>query len=111
MRLPGNRLESDSLPREPISLAIALNNITQGVCFFDAQQHLIVCNERYIDLYKLPRDLVLPGITLAQIVDLRFAAHTCPAMSKERYLAWRHQIAVSDTTSETTVELQDGRII
>src|SRR5882724_11308800 len=111
MRPPGNRLESDALIREPISLAIALNNITQGVCFFDAQQRLIVCNERYIDLYRLPRDLVLPGTTLAEIVDLRFAARSCPAMSKERYLEWRHQIVVSDTMSETTVELQDGRII
>ena len=29
----------------------ALNNMSQGLCMFDAAQRLIVCNKRYADLY------------------------------------------------------------
>lgn len=96
---------------ERIRLHVALNNITQGVCFFDGDQRLIVCNQRYIDLYRLPPEKIQPGISLKEIVELRFAAGTCPAMSKERYIHWREEIAVSDTVSETNVDLVDGRII
>ena len=96
---------------ERLPLHVALNNITQGVCFFDAAQRLIVCNQRYIELYRLPRDRIRPGISLSEVVDLRFAAGTCPAMSKEQYIRWREEIAIADTISETSVELQDGRII
>jgi diguanylate cyclase (GGDEF)-like protein/PAS domain S-box-containing protein len=96
---------------ERLRLHVALNNITQGVCFFDAAHRLIICNQRYIDLYRLPHERIHPGISLREVVDLRFAAGTCPAMSKEQYIRWRDQIAIADTISETTVELQDGRII
>jgi len=96
---------------ERLPLHVALNNITQGVCFFDAARRLIVCNQRYIELYRLPRDRIRPGISLSEVVDLRFAAGTCPAMSKEQYIRWREEIAIADTISETSVELQDGRII
>src|SRR6187401_2027707 len=96
---------------ERLPLHVALNNITQGVCFFDAARRLIVCNQRYIELYRLPRDRIRPGISLSEVVDLRFAAGTCPAMSKEQYIRWREEIAIADTISETSVELQDGRLI
>ncbi len=32
----------------------ALNNMSQGLCFFDGEQRLIVCNSRYVDMYDLP---------------------------------------------------------
>ena len=31
----------------------ALNNMSQGLCFFDGKQRLIVCNRRYLDMYGL----------------------------------------------------------
>src|SRR5271156_6086616 len=34
-------------------LRAALNNITQGLCMFDAAGHLTLCNERYIEMYHL----------------------------------------------------------
>ena len=32
----------------------ALNNMSHGLCFFDGEQRLIVCNRRYLDMYGLP---------------------------------------------------------
>ncbi len=88
----------------------ALNNISQGLCFFDGAQRLIVCNSRYIDMYDLPPDRVYPGITLREVVDLRFEAGSFPAMSREDYLHWRDSIAISDRPSDTDVELRNGRV-
>lgn len=42
----------------------ALNNMTQGLCFFDGYERLIVCNQRYIELYGLDPSRVRPGVTL-----------------------------------------------
>ena len=33
----------------------ALNNMSQGLSMFDREQRLVVCNERYAQLYGLPR--------------------------------------------------------
>ena len=89
--------------------ATALNNMSQGLCFFDGAQRLIVCNSRYIEMYDLPPDRVRPGISLGEIVDLRFAAGSCPTMSREEYLVWRNSIAISDNPCDTIVELKNGR--
>jgi PAS domain-containing protein len=42
-----------------------INNMSQGLCFFDREHRLIVCNNRYADIYGLPRDLIRPGTTLS----------------------------------------------
>ena len=88
----------------------AVNNMSQGLCFFDGAQRLVMCNRRYLEMYGLDPERVHPGTTLREIVDLRFAAGSCPAMSREEYLAWRDRISVQDKPSDTTVELKDGRV-
>jgi diguanylate cyclase (GGDEF)-like protein/PAS domain S-box-containing protein len=89
----------------------AINNMSQGLCFFDGNQRLIVCNDLYARMYKLTRDLVRPGTTLGEIVDHRFAASCFPDMSRAEYLVWRDSIAISPDPSDTVVELKDGRTI
>jgi diguanylate cyclase (GGDEF)-like protein/PAS domain S-box-containing protein len=90
-------------------LDVAINNMSQGLCFFDGAQRLILCNDRYLEMYGLPRDRVGRGTTLAEIVDLRFEAGTFPAMSRDEYLAWRNSIVVSMQPQDSVVELRDGR--
>jgi diguanylate cyclase (GGDEF)-like protein len=87
----------------------AINNMSQGLCFFDAAHRLIVCNDRYVDMYDLPRDRVGPGTALPDIVDMRFEAGSFPAMSREDYLHWRTNVAVSNEPTDSIVELQNGR--
>jgi PAS domain-containing protein len=91
-------------------LDIALNNISQGLCFFDGNQRLIVCNKRFVEMYDLPDGRVQPGTPLMEIVDLRFEAGSFPAMSKAEYLAWRTSVAISNEPSDTIVELKNGKV-
>ena len=95
---------------ESLRFNTAIDNISQGLCFFDGQQRLIVCNRRYAQMYGLSDDDVRPGTTLRAIVDARFAVGSFPAMQRETYLAWRETIAVSDEASDTELALSNGKI-
>jgi diguanylate cyclase (GGDEF)-like protein len=87
----------------------AINNMSQGLCFFDANHRLIVCNDRYVEMYDLPRDRVGPGTPLTEIVDLRFEAGSFPEMSRDEYLHWRTNVAISNEPTDSVVELKNGR--
>ena len=87
----------------------AINNMSHGLCFFDPAHRLIVCNDRYVEMYDLPRDRIGPGTSLVEIVDMRFEAGSFPAMSKEEYLHWRAKVAVSAEPTDSVVELRNGR--
>lgn len=95
---------------ENLRFDTAINNMSQGLCFFDGHERLIVCNRRYAEMYGLSLDILRPGMTLREIVDLRFEVGSCPAMSREDYLAWRNSIAICDRPSDTATELANGRI-
>src|SRR5262245_55501158 len=56
---------------------VALNNLIQGVCFFDGNRRLILANRRYAEIYNLVPDTIRPGMTLEEVVDRRYAAGTC----------------------------------
>ncbi|MCK1358546.1 EAL domain-containing protein [Bradyrhizobium sp. 199] len=89
----------------------ALNNMSQGLCFFDEDQRLIVCNRQYLEIYDLDPEVVRPGMRLNDIVDLRYSAGSAPKMSKPEYLTWRNSAAVIAQPSDTTIELINGRIV
>jgi PAS domain-containing protein len=59
----------------------SLNNISQGLCFFDGEQRLIIGNRRYVDMYDLDAATVVPGMTLSEIIDLRYKVGSAPAMT------------------------------
>jgi diguanylate cyclase (GGDEF)-like protein/PAS domain S-box-containing protein len=41
--------------------------MSQGLCMFDADQRLIVCNEQYVEIFDTDRKLIRPGVTLREI--------------------------------------------
>jgi len=54
-------------------LTTALNNMTQGVIMFDSDERFVICNDRYLEMYNLSRDVVKPGCTLLDIIQHRAA--------------------------------------
>jgi diguanylate cyclase (GGDEF)-like protein len=92
--------------------AAALNNIYQGLCFFDGAQNLIVCNQRYIEIYGLDPKRVRSGITLRELIELRYATGSGPAaMSKEEYHAWLSTLSAASKPHDSIVELENGKIL
>lgn len=90
--------------------ATMLANMSQGICMFDGQQRLILCNERYLEMYDIKNKGVIPGTSLNEIVDLRYRAGSSPKMDKDEYVKWRASINESTKQSGTIVELMNGRI-
>ncbi len=89
----------------------AINNMSHGLCFFDEDQRLIVCNRQYLEMYDLDPEIVRPGMRLNDIVDLRYSVGSAPKMSKQEYLTWRNSAPVIAQQSDTTIELISGRIV
>src|ERR1700761_4091788 len=89
---------------------LALNNMTQGVVMFDAAGRLIVRNDRYIDIYGLPRDMVKPGIRLVDVVKLRAKSGTLP-IDPEKYCSDLLRNMAAGKELSFISELPDGRSI
>jgi diguanylate cyclase (GGDEF)-like protein len=49
-------------------LASAIDNMTQGLLLFDANKRVLICNQRYIDLYGVSPQIVRPGCTLRDVL-------------------------------------------
>ncbi len=87
----------------------ALSNLPHGLCMFDADNRLILCNAVYRSLYALPADGLTPGTPLDQILDHRRSAGNEPK-SLPVLPAAAIKSAVSKAATRD-VELADGRTI
>jgi diguanylate cyclase (GGDEF)-like protein len=47
----------------------ALNNMAHGIAMLDEELNLIVCNKRYLEMYRLSPDVVKPGTSMRTIVE------------------------------------------
>jgi len=91
-------------------LALALNNMTQGVIMFDAAGRLVVCNDQYLTMYGLSPDIVRPGAQLIDIVRHRFATGTL-GHDPERYCAELLDNMAAGKTVSFVTEAPDGRAV
>ena len=66
------------LSEQNLRLDVALNNMSQGLCMFDAQNLLVVWNERYRDMYNIAPGHIWRGCTIRDLLDARIAAGTFP---------------------------------
>ena len=91
-----------------VQLDVALNNMTHGLCMFNAERRLIVCNTRYAEMFNLPQELTKPGTLLQRILDFRMAHG-----SRTEHADAAHVEEFSGGTQAFTVteELPDGRVI
>ena len=70
------RRSRKELREQNILLDAALGNMAQGLNMFDFAGRLVLNNDRYIEMYALPRAAVRPGMTVRELVELRLAAGT-----------------------------------
>jgi diguanylate cyclase (GGDEF)-like protein len=102
--------KTNELERANLKADAALNNMSQGICMFDAAQRLIVCNKRYAELYGLSVEQTKPGTTLRTILGHRVARGAAP-QDKEKYIVDRINEVTRNESYQTTNELSDGRYI
>jgi diguanylate cyclase (GGDEF)-like protein len=89
----------------------ALSNIPHGVCFFDAEQRLIVSNRRYLEIYGLAPEAVRPGMALAKIADLSWVASRISNYERAEYLTSLLAMARAVEPRQLVLEFGSGRTI
>jgi len=92
----------------------ALDNMGSGLCMFDADKRLVVCNERYARLYRLPPELLKPGTPHSAIISHR-VLHGILKGDKDQGGVQQKLSALgalpADAASSRIDELADGRLI
>ncbi len=88
----------------------AVNNMNQGLCMFDAQNRLVVWNERYRAMYSIEPHRIWRGCGVHDLLDARIAAGTFP-LDPGRYEAQLRAALEQGDTFTLNVELADGRVI
>ena len=89
---------------------IALNNMYHGLCMFDKDKRLIVCNRRYADMYHLPEALQQPGTPLDDIFSYRIETGQGP-MDLDAYKRDQLKRLFDGNSIHYKLQLMDGRVL
>lgn len=87
-------------------LRTAIDSMAQGLCMFDANERLVVCNTQYYQIYDLAPADVRPGATLSDVLARRVEKGTFSRDPDE----YRKEFVTEMKRGQTTVHevTQDG---
>jgi len=94
-----------------LTIDAALNNMSQGLVMFDSSARLIVCNQRYLELYHLSSETVRPGCTFREILNQRVGAGSLLISDLDQHIAEILAGVARGADFTKIVTLRDGRII
>jgi diguanylate cyclase (GGDEF)-like protein/PAS domain S-box-containing protein len=103
------RRSKRSLEQSNLLLYTALKNMAHGLCMFNSEQRLVVCNERYGEMYGLGPEQTKPGTTLRAILEARVRAGKSPHDSEQYINARLEEIAKREPYYAENL-LRDGHV-
>ena len=113
LAFPSHAAGSRSKPRAATGhqrlLDTVLNNMSQGVLMFDADARLVFCNQRYIEMFGLSSDVVVPGCGLRDLLDHRKAVGAFCGDPEDYIVELLEDIAQGKTSNDIS-EATDGRV-
>jgi methyl-accepting chemotaxis protein len=90
-------------------LTAALDNMSDGLCMFDASTRLVLCNDRYLKIYGYPRELTKPGVSLHELLEYRKRAGLLAAdLDVDQFIAHDMRRMRDDKLIQETRELPNG---
>ena len=90
-------------------LRTAINNMSAGLCMYDSEGKVLVCNEPFSQVYGLPPGQITAGMTLRQIIELRIANGVFAGDNPDAYRAER--LVIPDRESYKIHQLNTGRSV
>jgi diguanylate cyclase (GGDEF)-like protein/PAS domain S-box-containing protein len=102
------RSREQDLQAQNVRFDTAINNMTQGLLLFDSSQQLVVCNQRYIEMYGLSAAVVKPGCSFREIIAHRKATGSFAGDMDEYCARILQNIGLRNSM---VVETRDGRSI
>ena len=92
--------------RRVAQVSTALDNMSQGLCMFDAGQRLVLCNRSYLKMYDLSPDVVKPGCSLRQLLHYRIKRGAFTS-DPEQYIANLMAVLAQGKPTHQVVETGD----
>jgi len=103
-----HRTSQERLTLEKQRLDRAVNSMAQGLALFDSSGRLVICNQRYVEMYGFSAEVVRPGCSFREIIQHRKAVGSIACDVDERIARiWRDRHA----RSSTILNVSDGRSI
>jgi methyl-accepting chemotaxis protein len=103
-----------SVEETNLRFTTALENLTHGLCMFDANKRLVVWNERYAAMYRLPPELLKVGATHEAIIGHRVTHGILKgetgAVAVDKKLGALDKMS-SNKVSSRVDELADGHLV
>ena len=96
----GDANANDKFREQNIRLDTALNNMSQGLCMFNADEEIVVFNRRFLEMYKLSPQVVKPGCTLRELIQHRKEVGLLDADPETYYRGIIDDIRQGKTTTE-----------
>ena len=109
--LRAHRDAEQEIRMQALRFEAALNNMSQGLSMFDAAERLVVCNQRYVQMYDLPSELAVPGVRWQDIIACRFAVVGYAGVSLEDVLSEQRARHQRCSPADYIRELNDGRTV
>ncbi len=63
------KTRSEEILQQNMRFNAAINNMSHGLAQFDKNNKLVICNQQYINIYKIPKQLSKPGTSFWDILD------------------------------------------
>ena len=104
-------LSMQSLALEKQRLDTALNNMSQGLIMFNSAERVVVCNDLYIQMYGLSREIVKPGCSFVELLRYRTEAGEFVHHDLEQYRADLVAAMTRGEVMSSILETADGREI
>ena len=89
---------------------IALETMSTGVCMFDADERLVVLNQRYLTMYRLSADVIKRGVTFRDVLAHRKASGSFDG-DMEKYRSDLLSAMRQGKMTSLEVHSPDGRLI
>ncbi|MBB5051959.1 NO-binding membrane sensor protein with MHYT domain [Afipia massiliensis] len=109
-----NESSQKELQDQKFRLDTAINNMGEGLCMFDAEKRLVICNDRYAEMYRLPPELLKTGTPHHDIIKHRIVNGILKGETSESaatLVMSRLGALPRNETSSRIEELADGRSI
>jgi diguanylate cyclase (GGDEF)-like protein len=103
--------QEDRLTLTNLRLDAALDNMSQGLCLYDAQDRLMVVNRRYSEIYGLPPRAVVPGMTTLEVMRASLVAGNHPGCDLDTLVRQQREAFQNGAWRTHFQELSNGRIV
>ncbi len=105
------KAQEATLQETNLQLDAALDNMSQGLCCYDADNRLVVVNRRFFEIFGLQRKQIRPGTTFQQVLELSVAAGNHPGKTSSELWSEQLEFVRRNASGMQYYEMSGGRVV